>query len=197
VVTLSATPPAHIGDGTHANIIANWDDSGAKQRRALNGSLSGTALTLSDGTGDALPTGDHAILIAFERSRVPDIEASGSLTTRTDNTDGTVTLTAPHQIQVGNIASIYTITWSGGSRTGVTGDRGTGANSNVLAISGGSGDNLPAQDTAVTVSYMYIGLRDLTGGTGQTITVTDNPGAATLSDAEKALATNKNWTVTA
>jgi surface protein len=198
VVTLSGavTPlPAHLPDATYTGVVANWDDSGAKQRTALTAVISGTGatVTLSGGSGDTLPTGGHAIMLAFRESRIPDIEATGALSTRTDDTDGVITLVAPHQVPLG--AQTFTLTWDGGTRT-TTGTRGTGANQNVLTITGGAGDNLPAEDTEVTVSYMYVGLRDMTGGSAQTVTLTGNWGAATLSDAEKALATNKNWVVT-
>lgn len=70
---------------------------------------------------------------------------SGSLTTRTDNDTGTATMSSGHGITTGAVVDVY---WSGGSRRGMT--VGTVA-TNSVPLDGGSGDNLPAQDTAVTV----------------------------------------------
>lgn len=70
---------------------------------------------------------------------------TGGLTTRTNDTDGTVTITA-HGYANADVVDLF---WSGGSRLGV-------AVSNVAAntfdISGGTGDNLPVVDTAVMTS---------------------------------------------
>lgn len=71
---------------------------------------------------------------------------AGSLTTRTSDTAGTITMTeADHTIATGNTIDVY---WSGGVRYGVT--VGTVSTTSV-PISGGSGDVLPAAATAVTV----------------------------------------------
>lgn len=70
----------------------------------------------------------------------------GSLTTRTNDTSGTITMSdAGHTITTGATIDIF---WSGGVQYDVT--VGTVAGTSV-PISGGSGDNLPTQDTAVTV----------------------------------------------
>lgn len=70
---------------------------------------------------------------------------TGSLTTRTNNTDGTLTMDPGHGIITGQVVDIY---WVGGSRVGVV--VGT-VSVNSVPISGGSGDNLPAQSTAINV----------------------------------------------
>ena len=71
---------------------------------------------------------------------------TGTLTTRTDNTDGELTMSASHGITTGATIDIY---WSGGSRYGVT--VGTVA-TNAVPISGGAGDNLPIATTAITAT---------------------------------------------
>lgn len=71
---------------------------------------------------------------------------TGSLTTRTDNTNGTLTMTAGHGITTAATIDLY---WEGGSRYGVT--VGTVA-TNSVPISGGSGDNLPPATTAITAT---------------------------------------------
>jgi len=69
---------------------------------------------------------------------------SGTLTTRTDNNTGTLTMAASHGITTGQIIDIY---WSGGVQRTVT--VGTVA-TNEVPIDGGIGDNLPADETAIT-----------------------------------------------
>jgi len=70
---------------------------------------------------------------------------AGTLTTRTDDDTGVATLTAGHGLETSDKVDIY---WSGGKQVGhtatVAGD--------AITIDGGSGDNLPAQDTAVIVT---------------------------------------------
>lgn len=68
----------------------------------------------------------------------------GQLTTRTNNTDGTLTMVAGHGFATSDIIDLY---WNGGCRVNVT--VGTVA-TNSVPISGGTGDNLPANLTAIT-----------------------------------------------
>ena len=71
---------------------------------------------------------------------------AGSLTTRTDDNTGTITMTSgSHTIATGNTVDIY---WSGGVRYGVT--VGTVSGTSV-PIDLGSGDVLPAAATAITI----------------------------------------------
>lgn len=71
---------------------------------------------------------------------------AGTLTTRTDNTDGTATLGTGHGIATGNTVDIY---WAGGVRYGVT--VGTVSGTSV-PFSGGAGDNLPTESTAIVMT---------------------------------------------
>ena len=71
---------------------------------------------------------------------------TGTLTTRTDDTDGELTMAASHGITTG---ATIDLDWDGGSRYGVT--VGTVA-TNDVPISGGSGDNLPIATTAITAT---------------------------------------------
>ena len=75
---------------------------------------------------------------------------AGTLSTRTDDTEGTLTLEADHGIETADTIDLY---WDGGRRYGVT--VGTVAGNNV-PISGGAGDVLPTQDTAVTASEQLV-----------------------------------------
>lgn len=68
---------------------------------------------------------------------------AGTLTTRTDDDTGDITLSAGHGLTSGT----YDVFWSGGVQYGCTGT----VVDNTLSIDAGSGDNLPAQDTAVVV----------------------------------------------
>lgn len=69
---------------------------------------------------------------------------SGTLTTRTDNNTGTLTMDAGHGITTGQIIDIY---WNGGVQRTVT--VGTVA-TNSVPIDLGIGDNLPIATTAIT-----------------------------------------------
>lgn len=69
---------------------------------------------------------------------------SGTLTTRTDNNTGTLTMSSGHGILTGDVIDIY---WSGGVQYGVT--VGT-VSTNSVPIDGGIGDNLPIATTAIT-----------------------------------------------
>jgi hypothetical protein len=71
---------------------------------------------------------------------------TGTLTTRTDNTDGELTMSASPGITTGATIDLY---WDGGSRYGVT--VGTVA-TNAVPISGGAGDNLPIATTSITAT---------------------------------------------
>lgn len=73
-----------------------------------------------------------------------DAAKSGQLTTRTDNTTGTLTMSAGHGFTTGVVIDLY---WAGGVRYGVV--VGTVA-TNSVPISGGAGDNLPSNLTNIT-----------------------------------------------
>lgn len=69
---------------------------------------------------------------------------TGTLSTRTDNDTGTLTMAGGHGITTGARLDIY---WTGGSRRGVT--VGTVA-TNSVPFDGGAGDNLPIATTPIT-----------------------------------------------
>jgi len=69
---------------------------------------------------------------------------AGTLSTRTDNNTGTLTLGSGHGITDGQIIDVY---WSGGVQRTVT--VGTVSGTSV-PIDGGIGDNLPTATTAIT-----------------------------------------------
>jgi len=71
---------------------------------------------------------------------------TGTLTTRTDNTSGIATLEAGHGIVVSNVVDLY---WTGGRRYNVNV---TAVATNDVTFSGGTGDNLPVQSTALTMT---------------------------------------------
>ena len=87
-------------------------------------------------------TGDHTNTYEVV---LPAAEG-GSLTTRTSDTVGTITMTdAGHTITTGAVIDIF---WSGGKQYAVT--VGTVSGTSV-PFTGGTGDVLPASSTAVTV----------------------------------------------
>lgn len=79
----------------------------------------------------------------------------GTLTTRTDNDTGVITLSADHQVAVNDIV---TVTWSGGSRTGMTVTAVTGA---AVTVDGGTGTVLPSQGEATMIVEHYKVVADL------------------------------------
>lgn len=85
------------------------------------------------------------------------VAKTGTLTTRTDNTTGTLTMTAGHGIITGDKIDIY---WTGGSRRGVT--VGTVA-TNSVPFSLGAGDNLPGNNSPVTVMVQNSEVVAITG----------------------------------
>jgi len=71
---------------------------------------------------------------------------SGTLTTRTDNDTGVITVASGHGITDTDTVGVY---WDGGSRYGVDV---TATSSTTISIDAGSGTNLPTASTAVTVA---------------------------------------------
>jgi len=69
---------------------------------------------------------------------------AGSLTTRTDNDTGVVTLGTGHGIITSDKVSVF---WQGGKRYGMTAT----VSGNLVTVDLGAGDVLPAQATAVTL----------------------------------------------
>jgi len=88
------------------------------------------------------PTGDGMIVHSVSIAPAD----AGNLTTRTDDDTGIVTVDdSGHSFVELDRVDVY---WSGGCRRGM--DVGTVSGSTV-AIDGGSGDNLPVEDTEVTI----------------------------------------------
>lgn len=97
-----------------------------------------------NGQGGAVPvnstvTGDN------QYSNMPTVTAAdaGTLTTRSSNSGGVVTLSNGHSIVNGRV-DMY---WSGGKRVGAT----VSVSTNAATISGGTGDNLPIATTAINL----------------------------------------------
>lgn len=84
--------------------------------------------------------------VALRISKTLTRAKTATLTVRTNNTDGSLTLEASHGVVTGDRVDIYwEVAGVKGHRRGVT--VGTVAG-NVAPISGGAGDNLPALNTA-------------------------------------------------
>lgn len=114
----------------------------------VTGSLQGQQFTSDEST-----TGDVGVNIA------PSVPAAktGTLTTRTSNTVGTLTMTAGHGIMTGALLDIY---WVGGSQVGCT--VGT-VSTNSVPFSLGTGDNLPIATTAITAAVPHVETVTVTG----------------------------------
>lgn len=87
-------------------------------------------------------TGEASIL---QEESIPGADA-GSLTTRTDDDTGVVTVDeSGHNFTDSDVVDVY---WTEGSRRNMTI---TSVTVNAVSVDGGSGDNLPTQDTDVTI----------------------------------------------
>jgi hypothetical protein len=80
-------------------------------------------------------TGDFAL----------DAGVAGTLSTRTDNDTGVLTVASGHGIVDTDTVDVY---WDGGVRYGVDV---TAVTATTISINVGAGDNLPAEDTAIVV----------------------------------------------
>lgn len=74
---------------------------------------------------------------------------AGTLTTRTDNETGSLTLGAGHAITTGQVIDLF---WSGGSRFAITVGTVSGNTVPIGADDSGTGDNLPTAATAIVAS---------------------------------------------
>jgi len=92
-------------------------------------------------------TGDHPN--AYASIPLP-VAKTGTLSTRTSDTAGTLTMTAGHGLTDGQIIDIY---WTGGMCYGAT--IGT-VSSNSVPFTGAAGDVLPAESTAITASVQVV-----------------------------------------
>ena len=115
-------------------------------------------VTVTAGVGGMSVTRAASLTADGLTLRDPSVAAAkaGSLTLRTNDTDGTVTTTDSGAFTTADVIDLY---WSGGRRYGVV--VGTVSGTSV-PISGGAGDNLPVADTAVTA--MVPGAEDFTVG---------------------------------
>jgi hypothetical protein len=106
----------------------------------------------------ALVNTDSCVVLGFTFPRKTTVSADGAvlktaspaaakvgqLTTRTDNNTGTLTMASGHGITTGARLDLY---WDGGKRRGIT--VGT-VSTNSVPFDLGSGDDLPANSTAIT-----------------------------------------------
>jgi len=97
------------------------------------------------GTAHKLRTADGAAI--HEIALNPAV--AGTLTTRTDNDTGTITMAEGHGFLNDDIVDVY---WSGGVRYGMTVSSQGATTMVVGAVGIGAGDNLPAEGTALTVA---------------------------------------------
>lgn len=85
---------------------------------------------------------------------------SGTLSTRTNATDGVLTLTVGHGITAADTIDIF---WTGGFRYGCDVDSVGGADDVEVTFSGGTGNDLPDADTTITASKKTVIDTDVNG----------------------------------
>jgi hypothetical protein len=91
-------------------------------------------------------TGDHPQ--GYEVS-LP-VGKAGTLTTRTDNDTGVLTVASGHGITASDFVDVY---WNGGVRYGMDV---TATTATTISVDLGAGDNLPAQDTTIVVTKQVV-----------------------------------------
>jgi hypothetical protein len=107
-------------------------------------------------SGRITETGKHILRSAPSIDNSIAAALAGTLTTRTDDNTGVATLATGHGIASSDVVDVY---WAAGRRYGMTATVAT----NDVTVDGGAGDNLPAQDTAVTVCKVVEGNVDFDG----------------------------------
>lgn len=118
---------------------------------------------------------------------------TGTLTTRTTDTTGTLTMTTGHGFVTGDKIDLY---WTGGRRLNVS--CGTVVGDSV-PISGGSGDILPTQGTAITAMKQVTVDTDFDGAKLKIIGMTSSARGrvgfyeATTEEVSVDLAANEAW----
>src|SRR5262245_45411998 len=141
--------PPGLGRVGHSRYRVDSEGTLMTQRAfALSGSLAGKTFggnVRRSGTGE---TNAETTLNAA---------VAGTLTTRTSNTDGTITLPAGH----GLVTGTFDVYFTNGIRRGVTGT----VTTNSMAITLGTGDNLPAANASVNVSAPVVLDFDTTAAT--------------------------------
>jgi len=110
----------------------------ATQTITIDGTVAGIPIS---GKHTYDPTGQ----IALSPAALTAAKA-GTLTTRTDDDTGVITLTAGHGITDSDIVAVF---WTGGFRTLMTV---TAYDATTVSIDGGSGTVLPADESAVTIA---------------------------------------------
>lgn len=122
--------------------VAQWDD------RGFGGSPYVTISAINTAGGIETPrtTGKTPMFIQASASAITATEqVVGDLTTRTDDDTGTITADSG-SLTTGSTVSV---SWSGGSRSGMTAT----VTTSTISIDGGTGDVLPAADTECTLTF--------------------------------------------
>lgn len=101
----------------------------------------------------------------LRHSHATNVAKDGQLTTRTDNSDGTLTMLAGHGITTSAVIDLY---WDGGRRYNVAVGTVSG---NSVPISGGAGDNLPSNLTNVRACVQAVVDSDFSGDLVKAIAV--------------------------
>ncbi len=104
------------------------------------------SITVSGAGGNISQTFNRSADSAINHNIAIPAAKTGTLTTRTDNDTGVITLGVSASISTGAVVDVY---WSTGRRYGVTVGTVSGTS---CPIDLGAGDNLPSTSTAVTIS---------------------------------------------
>lgn len=149
-----------------------WNDGGspptARIRRSVTvGTVSGTSIPFSGGAGYDLPSSSSTVYIPTTNDAIRayrnQLNGSGStitgtLTTRTSNSVGVITLSGTGTIATGSQATLY---WSGGSRRYVVVGTVSGSAVPIDADGVTAGDVLPVTSTAITIWPGVSGFQEL------------------------------------
>ena len=91
------------------------------------------------------PSAEYGVVTHLEEVTLPAAK-TGNLTTRTDNDTGTLTMDTGHGLSTGKIDIYWNVGGVKGCRRNVDGT----VTGDSIAIDGGSGDNLPADESEIT-----------------------------------------------
>ena len=102
------------------------------------------------GVDDSQPDLVQIALDIMAKDMTTTYKQGGPLSTRTGDEEGTITMnSAEHGIEEGDLIDVY---WDGGRRSGVTVDT---VSDEDVTFSGGTGDDLPAEDTDTRTSAAW------------------------------------------
>ena len=172
---------AYHGSGSHQTFYRNWIYQGLYIKRFMYymvaaGNVFGWDGTYTDSSSYGLPNIGNSSFFGNANHFTGDPHAdwllTGVLTTRTSNTSGVVTITGGDLAHDGGMVPSFLWNGTTNARRQMTLDSLVGQ---VMTVSGGSGDNLPAQGTTFSTVWLFAaGYQEFDDGVSYTMTRAKN-----------------------